>query len=146
MASACVPCCSLVPVEAVGLLVGRAGSAVRQLEQSSGATVSISTEEGTPPTLSDRILTLRGSASSQTAALRDIVQTLHQALGVAEGDRGIFVLVVPACATAFIVGPKGTTITGVMEASGADISISRSCIEGTDLSQSVSLGIWSRPW
>lgn len=131
--SSSVTYCCLVPVEAVGLIVGRGGATVRQIQQDSGASIDISREEDTPPALGDRVVALRGEADAKAKACEQILLRVFQAQGVEDHDAGIFVLIVPSSSTGFIIGPKGTTITGIMESSGADISISRTCIEGTEL-------------
>lgn len=133
MSSASVPYCCLVPVEAVGLIVGRGGATVRQIQQDTGAAIDISTEEDTPPSLGDRVVALRGDASAKEEACKEILQRVFQTQGVEDCEAGIFVLIIPASSTGFIIGPKGTTVTSIMESSGADINISRTCIDGTDL-------------
>lgn len=127
------PCCCLVPVEAAGVVVGRGGSTVDHIAQHSGAQVAVSGEDDTPPALSDRIVTIRGDAEQKQAACVDIVRIVHQSQDVGDEERGVFIMLAPASSTGYIVGPKGSTITSLIQVSGAEVSISRNSIEGTDL-------------
>eukprot|EP00419_Tripos_fusus_P003029 CAMPEP_0172675038 /NCGR_PEP_ID=MMETSP1074-20121228/13056_1 /TAXON_ID=2916 /ORGANISM="Ceratium fusus, Strain PA161109" /LENGTH=598 /DNA_ID=CAMNT_0013492485 /DNA_START=42 /DNA_END=1838 /DNA_ORIENTATION=+ len=122
-----VPFCCLVPQEAVSSV------STKRISKDSGADVHIIGENDTPQTLIDRILTIQGSPDQKEVACRDVVKITHGAQDVRENEEGIFVLVVPASATSFIIGLNGTTISGIIEATGTDVSISRHTITGTRL-------------
>jgi len=123
----------LVPVEALSLLVGRNGAIVKRISQESGADVSISGVDDTPPALSDRVVTLRGEVAQKTVACREVARRVHQFQEVGEDEEGIFVLVIPAWAVGSVVGPNGSRVKQLAHASGAEVRVSKGLVEGTQL-------------
>ncbi|CAK0870556.1 unnamed protein product, partial [Prorocentrum cordatum] len=121
-----VPCCFLVPEDVAGVVAGSG-------PQASGACVEVLPDEETPPVLSDRIVSVFGGPAQQEAECKRIVQIVHRSQEVAEGAVGIFVMLVPAASTGYIVGPKGATISALVDGSGAEVSISRAPVAGTEL-------------
>lgn len=122
-----------MPADAAGLVVGRGGTVVEQICQASGADIRVSGEDDTPPVLSDRIVTIWGDATQKEAACREIIRITHRTQDVADGEEGIFVVIVPTSSTEFIVGLDGATINHLNEASGAEVRISENTVEGTQL-------------
>jgi len=122
-----VPCCCLVPQEAVALV------STKRISKDSGADVDIIGERETPQALIDRIVTIRGGPDHKEAACKEVVRITHASQDVDEHEEGIFVLVVPASSTSFIIGPNGATISRLIEATGTDVSVSRHTITGTRL-------------
>jgi len=105
----------------------------KRISKDSGADVDIIGDSETPQTLIDRIITIQGGPDHKEAACTEVVRITHDCQDVRENEEGIFVLVVPVSATSFIVGLNGTTISGLIEATGTDVSISRHTIQGTRL-------------
>lgn len=127
------PWCCLVPAEVAGLVIGRGGSVVQGICQETGANIDISGDDDTPESLSDRIVTIWGTASEKEAACLSVVRITHRHQDAAENEDGIFVLVVPSVARSAIMGPEGSVVAKMASASGADVNISKSLVEGTDL-------------
>ncbi|CAE8607618.1 unnamed protein product [Polarella glacialis] len=84
------------------------------------------------PTLSDRILEIRGeSFASQETACCKVLRSLRDALGVEEdSEEALFVVLVPSAVAAVVVGAKGQKIQALSQASGAKIDVSREVIPG----------------
>ncbi|CAK0870555.1 unnamed protein product, partial [Prorocentrum cordatum] len=128
-----VACCCLVPREAAGLVIGPGGSGLRQIYRETSAHVTVSGEGDTPAALTDRVVTISGGADQKAAACREIVRIVHRSQDVPEGAEGVFVALVPAPSAGFVVGPQGATVSALVETSGAEVSVSRVAIAGTEL-------------
>eukprot|EP00927_Polykrikos_kofoidii_P035057 TRINITY_DN29634_c0_g1_i1.p1 TRINITY_DN29634_c0_g1~~TRINITY_DN29634_c0_g1_i1.p1 ORF type:complete len:667 (+),score=133.02 TRINITY_DN29634_c0_g1_i1:231-2231(+) len=126
-------CCCLVPLDSVGLIVGRGGTTIRQISRESGADISISSEDNTPQALSDRIVTIRGQPAEKERACRRLVEIIYRFQDVEDGELGIFVLLVPASSVGYIIGPNCSTLSNIVEASGARADISDTSIADTEL-------------
>jgi hypothetical protein len=127
-----VPYRCLVPHDAIGLLIGRGGSSVRQISKDSGAEINVSGDGDTPPSLSDRIVTLCGGREQKEAACRQVVQKLYQFQAVADDEPGIFVMLLPSMSAEFVIGTKGEKLRALIEESGADVVVEDDDISGTE--------------
>lgn len=121
-----VPYRCLVPTDAVGLLVGRGGANVRQISKQSGAEINLSGDGDTPPSLSDRIVTIHGDVAQKKAACRLIVHKLYKTQEVHDGGEGIFVVVVPSSSGALISAKLPCAI------GTAEVVVEDEVIGGTD--------------
>eukprot|EP00434_Breviolum_minutum_P009084 symbB.v1.2.008000.t1/scaffold471.1/size199268/6 len=128
-----IPCCCLVPSDAAGLIIGRAGSTVKQICEDSKAQVNVSGERDTPKALSDRIVTIQGTPEQIEIACREVIRIVHRSQELEDTEDGIFVTVVPCGAVEHVVGPGGDTIRELVGTTGAEINISRNGIVGTEL-------------
>ena len=115
----------LVPAEATALIVGEDGIA-RQIEESGGASISVS-DECDNPGLSDRIISIMANQQHGEIACKMIIERLYAAQEVAAGDQGIFVLLVPDS-----FPDSEDLLQKVMEISGADVHLEPDAIAGTD--------------
>ncbi|CAE7433326.1 zmpB [Symbiodinium natans] len=124
-----VPFRCLVPAEAAELFVGEDGMAVGRVAHASGANISVSDDGNTPPSLTDRIVTVRGTQQAQQAACRLIIERFYEAQKVQGEDIGVFILLVPS-ALATTMGSDGT-LSKIMELSGAELAV-QEAITGTE--------------
>lgn len=106
---------------------------VQQICKDSGAEICISGDDDTPPSLSDRIVTIWGTVAEKDAACKEVMRITHRSQDLPQDEDGIFVLVVPDSSVPIIAGPAGATLDSLCKASGADVSISPKTIFGTNL-------------
>ena len=118
----------LIPPGSVDTVIGTDSGL--ELARKTGATVTVSTTEEAPVTLSDKIVKIEGTVPEQEEALTCIVAELFEFQGTAEDEDGLCVLVMPSSAVGAIIGAKGSKISEIMADSGADIDVGRECIIG----------------
>mmetsp|Transcript_73665 Transcript_73665/g.185689 ORF Transcript_73665/g.185689 Transcript_73665/m.185689 type:complete len:583 (-) Transcript_73665:144-1892(-) len=125
-----VPWRCLVPADAVSFLIGKGGTNIRQLSESSGAQVAVSKDGETPATLADKIVTIGGLVDQKENACGQVVKKLRQMQGVNDHEPAVFVIIVPQISAPVIIGAKGAQIKSIMEMSGAEINVGREAIIG----------------
>ncbi|CAE7561860.1 unnamed protein product [Symbiodinium sp. CCMP2456] len=126
-----VPLRCLVPAEIVELFAGEDGVAAGRIAEVSGADISVSDDDTTPASLTDRIVTIHGAQQVQQAACRLIVERFYEEQkATSDEDLGVFILLVPT-AHAVAMGEDGT-LNKVMALSGAELSVQDASITGTE--------------
>ena len=113
--------CCLVPPEAFDCL---GGDKMTNLKHDAALADS-------PPTLSDRIIALRGAGPAKKAACRDVVWRLHNTQDVRDGDDGVFVVLLPQISANLFAKPEHSAVRELVRMSGAAVSFSRNAIDGT---------------
>ncbi|OQS00054.1 hypothetical protein THRCLA_06271 [Thraustotheca clavata] len=114
-----------VPRALVGLIIGRGGETIRDLQGKSGCHIQVARDdEGGPPT--ERMVQITGS-HSQVEIARGMINNI---LGdrVEGGHRNnipadALKLVVPNDKVGLIIGRQGTTVKGVQQRSGANVVV-----------------------
>lgn len=114
----------LVPAELTEPADGLGESIADSISKETGACVKISDGTDTP-SISDRIVSISGTANQQAAACRHVVIRLRIAQGVDNANKALFVVLVPSSAAGAVVGAKGQKVINLMKTSGAAISVSR---------------------
>jgi len=130
MQNGTVPWRCLAPSDAVSFIIGKGGQNIRQISETTGATVAISKEGETPETLQDKIVFLNGFEDQKDKACRMIISKLRQLQGVSDHEPGVFVIIVPATSAPVIIGSQGAQIRSIMEQSGAEINVGRENVLG----------------
>ncbi|CAE7647011.1 unnamed protein product [Symbiodinium sp. CCMP2592] len=126
-----VPLRCLVPAEIVKLFAGEDGVAAGRIAVASGADISVSDDDTTPASLTDRIVTIHGGQQVQQAACRLIVERFYEEQkATSDEDLGVFILLVPA-EHAISMSEDGT-LNKVMKLSGAELSVQDASIAGTE--------------
>ncbi|CAE7725717.1 PCBP4 [Symbiodinium microadriaticum] len=126
-----VPLRCLVPAEIVELFAGEDGVAAGRIAAASGADISVSDDDTTPASLTDRIVTIHGAQQVQQAACRLIVERFYdEQKATSDEDLGVFILLVPT-AHAVAMSEDGT-LNKVMALSGAELSVQDASITGTE--------------
>jgi len=126
-----VPLRCLVPAEIVKLFAGEDGVAAGRIAAVSGADISVSDDDTTPASLTDRIVTIHGAQQVQQAACRLIVERFYEEQkATSDEDLGVFILLVPA-EHAMAMSEDGT-LNKVMTLSGAELSVQDASIAGTE--------------
>ena len=125
-----VPYRCLVPADSVSFIIGKGGATIRQMSDTSGATLSILKDGEAPATLADKIVIIGGSMQAKDAACREVVCKLRQMQGVTDMEPGVFVIIIPQVSVPVVIGTKGAQIKAIMEKSGAEINVGREAIIG----------------
>jgi len=126
-----IPWRCLVPADAVGILIGKEGANIRQMTETSGATLTFSQDGDLPATLADKIVVIGGSSEQQKqSACSQVLKKMRQMQGVIDGEPAVFVIVVPQTSCPVIIGAKGAQIKAIMQESDAEINVGREEIAG----------------
>jgi len=118
-----VPFRFLVPIDIVDHV------ADPEIALQTSAVVTVSGDRDAP-TLSDRIVTIQGTAEQQEAACHEVLCRLRAEQGADDGDEALFVGLVPPAAAPAIIGARGAKIQELIDKSGAEIEVSREVIPG----------------
>lgn len=118
---------------AAGVIIGRCGSNITELQQHSGARIQLSRNNEFYPGSTERVMLISGTVKSVLTALYLILKKLSSgkkaelAGDKASTDRDLaphLKLVMPSLVCGAIIGKGGETIRGFGEDSGATISVS----------------------
>jgi len=123
-----------VPAARVGALIGKAGAALRSLEQATGAQVSVAKEARTTAWGQVRVVTVQGTAEAVSAARDAILAAVADAADVAPVDAAVHEerKAKPAKTTSldiweaqvsWVVGERGKKVADIEQRSGAVISV-----------------------
>ncbi|CAE8723965.1 unnamed protein product, partial [Polarella glacialis] len=126
-----VPLKCLVPVDAAGFIIGKAGSTVKQICEETGAAVSMLGASEVPRTLGDKVVSVTGNAQQKVDACRHLVDKLRHIQQVKPQEAAVFVTIVPQASARAIVGEGGEQLRSIGLESGAELLLSRDSIEGT---------------
>ena len=126
-----VPYRCLIPPDAVGIIIGKGAVILRSLVHSTGIEVQVLRSEENPRGLDDRMVILNGSQKSKSKALSWLLQKLRDHFRKRPDDLMTFVALVPAVATASIIGNRGASIREISHRSRAEIDISKERVRGT---------------
>lgn len=125
----------MVPKGQVGKLIGRGGSTISSLQNSSGCSIQV--DHNTPG--DQRAVTLKGTADAVRSARAGITAVLEGAEAGAGGEQGEITETIscPHSIVGRIIGRGGETIRSLQQASGAHILVNQDFPEGTDRQVSI---------
>mmetsp|Transcript_123873 Transcript_123873/g.246516 ORF Transcript_123873/g.246516 Transcript_123873/m.246516 type:complete len:755 (-) Transcript_123873:312-2576(-) len=126
--STATACRCLAPIGAIGLIIGKRGARLRQILKETGAVVTVSSDEDTPVSLSDRIVFISGNATQRDAACMHVIEKLFQAQAVMPGGQGMLIMLVPSCFVGSIMGSADSALATLCADSGACIELEEECI------------------
>ena len=133
-----------IPTERVGIVIGKGGDTIRQLQQMTGCTIQVAKES--PAGESDRIITLIGTDEQIVRADEEIRRVCmsgglrsssfpstpsasssshHAGLGYGQGGGSSFTLHVPNIAVGLLIGKSGETIRSLQQRTGAVIQVQK---------------------
>jgi rRNA processing protein Krr1/Pno1 len=123
-----------VPQTRVGLIIGRKGETIREIQEKSGAKVVVSPDMGGQNR--ERLITVMGEQAAVDRA-RDMIQEIvfgvitSGASSCLQTIRNSAIMQIPDAATGAVIGKKAETMRGIQEVSGAKLFIDPQPIEGT---------------
>ena len=125
-----------VPVSSVGLVIGKMGETIRQLEAMTGCEIKVARDNR--PGEEERVITLRGTDEQNARAHEEINKVVaggpgnrsyggppssHSGLGYGGGNS--FVVHVPNMAVGLLIGRSGETIKSLQQRSGCSVQVQR---------------------
>lgn len=114
----------------VGKLIGKAGTTIQQLQQSTATNIQIDQNES-PEHPDAKLVTLRGAPEHVAAAKESIKQLLEEALAPQEGEVEERITC-PAGIVGRIIGRGGETIRSLQQSSNSHIMVDQNFPEGAD--------------
>jgi len=130
-----VPFRFLVPSSAAGLIVGKNGENIKQMttELSEGAKIDVS-RDGELKNIEDKMVTVRAKDPQEKLQIaRFLFGKVRIALNIPKDQDCGLILVVPQCAIASLIGPKGERIRQIIEESKVEmIDIPKAASFGAD--------------
>lgn len=122
----------LVPSVKVGLLIGRGGETIKELQDRSGVRINVNPEETTDRTTGERPISLSGDPEGIKIAKSLINDILFGGPpGSSLGGRPTLVIQIPESAVGSVMGKRADILKSIIAASGAKIFIEHSNIPGT---------------
>ncbi|KAK3246674.1 hypothetical protein CYMTET_43793 [Cymbomonas tetramitiformis] len=115
-------CIILVPISAVGGLIGKAGSGLKQLSAESGARLSVERDE----VLGERMVTVVGNESAQMQCVQSICGILQPKAGETLNLK----FLIPDTITGAIVGKKGVGLAAFKKDFGVGVELPREDYQG----------------
>jgi rRNA processing protein Krr1/Pno1 len=131
-----------VPQVRIGLIIGKGGETIREIQEKSGAKVLIAPDmsgpSSGPRTEKERLVTVMGEQAAVERA-RDMIEEI--VFGVAKSGasaclnsiRNSAIMQIPDAATGAVIGKKAETMKGIQEVSGAKLFVDPAAIPGTAL-------------
>lgn len=125
----------LIPNAKVGVIIGRGGDMIKNLQQRSGARIQITRDADADPTSLTRDVELVGTQEQISRAeelINEVIAETDAASSVSSGNRGgaplqpgseQFVMKVPNDKVALVIGKGGETIKSMQNKSGARIQV-----------------------
>eukprot|EP00128_Syssomonas_multiformis_P000210 Colp12_sorted_trinity150504_noHs@30861 len=120
----------LVPNSLCGLIIGRAGQTIKELELQSGARIIVASEDTMVPGSKERVVTISGTLEANQKAQYLISCKLQEAsqpklpVGANPATAAIMKTYVPHALVGFLIGRNGATIKEIESESGSKITIS----------------------
>lgn len=123
----------LVPAQSAGAVIGKQGSGLKEIRETTGAHVEMMQQAQAPHWPNDRVVILKGSAGSRQAAVQSLLRTAFQ---MHVDTCTLKVLVTPAQAGS-IIGRQGGTLKRIREQCGISVQVEREEVLGERLVSAV---------
>ncbi|KJP88915.1 hypothetical protein AK88_01409 [Plasmodium fragile] len=128
-----IPYCLLLPNRAIGFVIGKSGSNVREIEKACGAIIKCQKEFDVVvhPPPSEKILTIFGKKENKKKALELVLGKSKTVMDFQEEDgKESIVIIVPTRSIPIIIGQKGSKIASLSEQSGCEINVHKDDVPG----------------
>lgn len=123
----------LVPAQCAGGVIGRQGSGLKELRETTGAQVEMLQPGQAPQWPNDRLLILKGSLVGRQAAVQAVLRMAFQAPGRPASDQCVLKLLVTPSQAGGVIGRQGATLKRVREQCGISIQVEREEVLGERL-------------
>jgi far upstream element-binding protein len=117
-----------IPNNMVGLLIGKGGETIRQLQQQSGAHIQVTRDSEVAPGATERTVSISGTPDQIANARRQVEQLFEQQERERQsgiGGSGGESIHIPNGCVGMIIGRGGETIRNLIQRTGARIQISK---------------------
>ncbi|CAA9989281.1 RNA-binding protein, putative [Plasmodium knowlesi strain H] len=128
-----IPYCLLLPNRAIGFVIGKSGSNVREIEKACGAVIKCQKEFDISvyPPPSEKILTIFGKKENKKKALELVLGKSKTVMDFHEEDgKESIVIIVPTRSIPIIIGQKGSKIAALCEKSECEINVHNDDVPG----------------
>lgn len=128
-----VPYCLLLPNRAIGFVIGKNGSNVKEIEKMCEATIKCQRDFdiSVSPPPSEKRLTIWGLRENKKKALELILEKSKSVMDFKEDNgREAIVIIVPPRSVPFLIGHKGNKISELCEKSSCEIQIHKEEVAG----------------
>ncbi|SCP05210.1 RNA-binding protein, putative [Plasmodium ovale] len=128
-----IPYCLLLPNRAIGYVIGKSGSNVREIEKMCGAIIKCQKEFDVSvyPPPSEKILTIFGKKENKKKALELVLGKSKTVMDFQEEDgKESIVIIVPTRSIPIIIGQKGSKISALSEQSACEINVHKDDVPG----------------
>jgi len=119
----------LVPAQSAGAVIGKQGSGLKEIRETTGAHVDMLQQAQAPQWPNDRVVILKGSSSSRQAAVLALLRTAFQ---MYSDSCSLKMLVSPSQAGS-VIGRQGGTLKRIREQCGVSVQVEREEILGERL-------------
>jgi len=113
----------LIQAEQVGLVIGRQGSTIKMIKDSTGANVKIAHEQEMPPGSVERLIYLTGTPSQVDMARAHLVSKVGGRPADPEKPREGEYVIVPSRSVGYLLGPKAQELKRICEIAGGGLKI-----------------------
>jgi len=117
----------LIPSQAAGVIIGKQGSGLKQIRESTGVKIDVVKQEQTPHYPSDRIACLTGPSQSKHAAIDMILKAITPEH---EYNNTTMKLLVPSQSSGKVIGKQAQTIKSIRESYGVQMQVERQEVYG----------------
>eukprot|EP00440_Ansanella_granifera_P072884 gb/GFBE01079095.1/.p1 GENE.gb/GFBE01079095.1/~~gb/GFBE01079095.1/.p1 ORF type:complete len:580 (+),score=132.60 gb/GFBE01079095.1/:1-1740(+) len=116
----------LVPGRAAGAVIGKQGSTLKQMRESTGAQIEVVPQERTMHFPQERVVILKGNLACRSAAMTQVLQAAFERDG-----QGVFLkMLVSSGAAGGVIGRQGSNLKAIRETSGLNVQVEREEIAG----------------
>jgi len=114
-----------IPSTKIGLLIGKGGSTITNINEESGSKVKLSNDQETPPGAKDRLLYIIGPPESNARAIEMIAELVGGSrTSQSQNDQGEGEdFLIPVGAIGYLIGHRGATIKALGEDAGAKLDV-----------------------
>lgn len=120
----------LVPAHCAGAIIGKQGSMLKSIRESTGARVEVQTAAQTPPEFDNaRVVIIRGDFDVRQAAL---IKVLSAAFEESQAN-ALLKMMVPRQVVGALIGKQGSNLKAIRENSGINVQVHKQELHGERL-------------
>lgn len=119
----------LVPSPSAGAVIGKQGSGLKEIRETTGAQVEMLQQPQAPQWPADRVVILRGAVSARQAAVSAVLRMAFQLYG----DTCTLKLLVSSQQAGSVIGKQASTLRHIREQCGVSVQVDREEVLGDRL-------------
>jgi len=111
----------LVPAASAGAIIGKQGSVLKQIRESTGASLDVLPQAQAPHFTMERLVHIRGSLESKQAALSQVLQAAFDK----DQLNALLKLYVPSASAGAVIGKQGSTLKAIRDQCGLAVQVQK---------------------
>jgi len=119
----------LVPAHCAGAVIGKQGSGLKEIRETTGAHVDMLQKEKAPQWPNDRVIALKGPAAARQAAVLAVLRMAFQT----SGDTCTLKILVNGPEAGSLIGEQGNTLRYIRQQCGVSVQVERKEVFGERL-------------